>query len=187
MPVLILAPMTHSGPAHVDCPFICVNVVPVDEHNFEITFTAGNTQNLLRPKNFAPDEGVAKSVPVVEVSATKLFNTLASGIFRLCVCASLYGWQRPPVPVSVSPGTVSAWSPEERSGTAGIYCASSERIRIPECAASVFGASQAVVTCIDENQFPKAIYEERGYRSRDIPQQILKHNLSGLDSLYQPS
>lgn len=27
----------------------------------------------------------------------------------------------------------------------------------------------------------KAIYEERGYRSRDIPQQILKHNLFGLD------
>jgi type II restriction/modification system DNA methylase subunit YeeA len=27
----------------------------------------------------------------------------------------------------------------------------------------------------------KAIYEERGYRSRDIPQQVLKHNLFGLD------
>jgi hypothetical protein len=27
----------------------------------------------------------------------------------------------------------------------------------------------------------KTIYEERGYRSRDIPQQILKHNLFGLD------
>lgn len=27
----------------------------------------------------------------------------------------------------------------------------------------------------------KAIYEERGYRSRDIPQHILKHNLFGLD------
>jgi hypothetical protein len=27
----------------------------------------------------------------------------------------------------------------------------------------------------------KAIYEERGFRSRDIPQQILKHNLFGLD------
>ena len=27
----------------------------------------------------------------------------------------------------------------------------------------------------------KAIYEERGYRGRDIPQLILKHNLFGLD------
>src|SRR5690554_3810541 len=34
---------------------------------------------------------------------------------------------------------------------------------------------------VEAYQLLKAIYEERGYRSRDIPQLILKHNLYGLD------
>lgn len=34
---------------------------------------------------------------------------------------------------------------------------------------------------VEAYEILKAIYEERGYRGRDIPQQILKHNLFGLD------